>query len=146
MSHHVPPYFILGQFSASLQFKGYRGSFPRDRVAGALNTFVHVVPGLGMNGAATLLSFTPPMPAQGQFYLSFWPLQCTNHNFLNSFHATCLPCWAFGFRGVWPAYEAGTRCLYITYRTVGFRKAMPWLKRFVAGGRRGYETGRSPSI
>jgi len=138
--------FILHQFSPSLQFEGYRGSCPGDRVAGALNTFVHVVPGLGLNGAATPLPFTPSMPAQGQFYHLYWSLQCTNPNSWNSFHATCLPCWARGFRGVLPAYEVGTRCLYITKRTVGFRKDMPWLGRFVAGGRRGYGTGCSPSI
>ena len=83
--------FILRPFWASLQFKGYRGSYLGDRVPGALNTFVHVVTGLGVNGAATPLPFTLSMPAHGQFYLLFLPLQCTNHNSWNSFHATCLP-------------------------------------------------------
>ena len=142
---HVSSYSTL-HASYLVNFRPASNSKSRDTVAGALNTFVHVVPGLELNGAATLLSFTPSMPAQGQIYLLFWPLRCTNHNFWNSFHATCLPRWAFGFRGVRPAYEAGTPCVYITYRTVGYRKGMPWLRRFVVGGRRGYGTGCSPSI
>ena len=139
MSHHVPRYmlhtYVLCQFAANILFNGYRDCIAAGRVARALNTLVHVVPRLRMSGAATLLPSMPSLRGQEQIYLYF-----AHYNahalILEIYFMSRVSCVVlFCFRGMRPAYEVGTQCLYIrpTYRTFSLRKAMPWLRRLVNG-------------